>query len=86
MKESKRAKKKLEKNPVVECNKIQKKYYPELFKRFAEVNDQEIFIKGDWKIDRKWKAEFQIFMKKIIKHIEKTLDWWYNQFGNFSLV
>ncbi len=71
MKESKRAKKKLEKNPVVECNKIQKKYYPELFKRFAEVNDQEIFIKGDWKIDRKWKVEFQIFMKKSSNILRK---------------
>ena len=34
-----RARKKLEKNPVVECNKIQKKFYPELFQRFAQVND-----------------------------------------------
>ena len=30
---------KLEKNPVVECNKIQNKYYPELFKKFSEVKD-----------------------------------------------
>ncbi len=30
-----RARKKLEKNLVIECNKIQKKYYLELFKRFA---------------------------------------------------
>lgn len=37
--ETERVKKKLEKNPVVECNKIQNKYYPELFKRFAKVND-----------------------------------------------
>ena len=37
--EEERARKKLEKNPVVECNKIQKKFYPELFKRFADVND-----------------------------------------------
>ena len=27
------------KNPVVEYNKIQNKYYPELFAKFAEVND-----------------------------------------------
>lgn len=30
-----RAKKKLEKNPIAECNKIQKKYYPELFAKFS---------------------------------------------------
>ena len=29
----------LEKNPVVECNKIQNKYYPELLKKFSEVKD-----------------------------------------------
>ena len=31
--------KKMEKNPVVECNKIQKKFYPELFKKFEQVTD-----------------------------------------------
>lgn len=30
---------KSQKNPVVEYNKIQNKYYPELFAKFAEVND-----------------------------------------------
>lgn len=29
----------MEKNPIAECNKIQNKYYPELFAKFAEVND-----------------------------------------------
>ncbi len=37
--EAERARKKLEKNPVAECNKIQKKFSPELFRRFADVND-----------------------------------------------
>lgn len=37
--EKERAKKKLEKNPIVECNKIQSKFYPELFTRFSEVKD-----------------------------------------------
>ena len=37
--EQDRVKKKLEKNPIIECNKIQQKFYPELFKRFTEVND-----------------------------------------------
>lgn len=37
--EQERAKKKQEKNPIVECNKIQNKYYPELFKKFSEVKD-----------------------------------------------
>ena len=37
--EQERAKRKLEKTPVVECNKIQNKYYPELFAKFAEVDD-----------------------------------------------
>ena len=37
--EQERSKRKLEKNPVVECNKIQNKYYPELFKKFSEVKD-----------------------------------------------
>ena len=37
--EQERARRRLEKNPVVECNKIQNKYYPELFVRFAEVDD-----------------------------------------------
>ena len=37
--EQERAKRRPEKNPVVEYNKIQNKYYPELFKKFGEVND-----------------------------------------------
>ena len=37
--EQERAKRRPEKNPVVEYNKIQNKYYPELFSKFAEVND-----------------------------------------------
>lgn len=37
--EQERIRKSLEKNPVVECNKIQKKYYPELFEKFADVKD-----------------------------------------------
>lgn len=37
--EQERSKRKLEKNPVVECNKIQNKFYPELFKKFSEVKD-----------------------------------------------
>ena len=31
--------KRREKNPIEECNKIQKKFYPELFSRFTEVSD-----------------------------------------------
>lgn len=30
---------KLEENPAKECNRIQKKFYPELFSRFAQVRD-----------------------------------------------
>ena len=37
--EQERARKKLEQNPIVECNRIQRKYYPELFSRFAKVKD-----------------------------------------------
>lgn len=37
--EQERIKKKLEENPVAECNKIQNKYYPNLFSRFANVSD-----------------------------------------------
>ena len=40
--EQERIKKKLEQNPIVECsiiNIIQKRFYPELFTRFEEVND-----------------------------------------------
>ncbi len=37
--EQERYKRKLEKNPIVECNKIQNKFYPELFKKFSEVKD-----------------------------------------------
>lgn len=29
----------MEKNPVVECNKIQKKFYPELFMKFGQIAD-----------------------------------------------
>lgn len=36
MSREERVRKKLEKNPVVECNKIQKRYYSELFKRLVE--------------------------------------------------
>lgn len=31
--------KRLEKNPVAECNRIQQKFYPELFPKFSEVKD-----------------------------------------------
>ncbi len=34
-----RIKKKLEQNPIVECNKIQKKFFPELFQEFSNVKD-----------------------------------------------
>ena len=37
--EQERIKRKLEKNPVVECNKIQNKFYPELFKKFSKAKD-----------------------------------------------
>ena len=37
--EQERIKKKLEKNPIIECNKIQKKFYPELFSMFGNVDD-----------------------------------------------
>ena len=37
--EQERAKRKQEKNPIVECNKIQNKYYPELFKKFSKIKD-----------------------------------------------
>ena len=35
--EQERIRKNLEKNPVAECNKIQKKYYPMLFEKFADI-------------------------------------------------
>ncbi len=34
-----RIRRKLEKNPVVECNKIRQKYCPYLFRDFADTND-----------------------------------------------
>ena len=37
--EQERIRKKLENNPVVECNKIQKKFCPELFSMFGNVSD-----------------------------------------------
>lgn len=37
--ENDRIRKKLEKNPIVECNKIQQKFFPELFHEFSEVKD-----------------------------------------------
>jgi len=37
--ENERIKKQMEKNPVVECNRIQKKFCPKLFQRFAETED-----------------------------------------------
>ena len=37
--EQERIRKKLEKNPVAECNKIQKQFYPGVFSKFAEVKD-----------------------------------------------
>lgn len=37
--EQERIKKKLEENPIEECNKIQRKMYPELFEKFAETKD-----------------------------------------------
>lgn len=37
--EQERARRKLERNPVVECNRIREKYFPELFHDFAGVKD-----------------------------------------------
>ena len=37
--EQERIRKKLEDNPIVECNKIQRKFYPELFSVFGRVKD-----------------------------------------------
>ena len=37
--EQERIRKKLEKNPILECNKIQKKFCPELFSMFGQVKD-----------------------------------------------
>ena len=37
--EQERIKKKLENNPIVECNKIQKKFCPELFSMFGKISD-----------------------------------------------
>ena len=37
--EQERIKKKLEKNPILEWNKIQQKFYLELFSKFANVDD-----------------------------------------------
>lgn len=37
--EQERVKKRLEKNPIVECNRIQNKFYPELFHEFSDVKD-----------------------------------------------
>ena len=37
--EQERIRKKLEKNPILECLRIQKKFYPELFHKFDEVKD-----------------------------------------------
>ena len=37
--EQERIRKKLEDNPIVECNKIQRRFYPELFSMFGKVND-----------------------------------------------
>ena len=34
-----RIKKKLEQNPIEECNRIQNKFYPELFSKFSKVKD-----------------------------------------------
>ena len=37
--EQERVRRRLEQNPIVECNRIQRKYYPELFSKFAKVKD-----------------------------------------------
>lgn len=37
--EQERIRKKLEDNPIVECNKIQRRFCPELFSMFGKVND-----------------------------------------------
>lgn len=37
--EQARLAKRLEKNPIEECNRTQQKYYPELFQRFGQTKD-----------------------------------------------
>lgn len=37
--EQERIRKKLEQNPIVECNRIQRKFYPTLFSKFSRVKD-----------------------------------------------
>lgn len=31
--------KRREKNPIVECNRVQRKFYPELFSKFEQITD-----------------------------------------------
>lgn len=42
--EQERVKKKLEKNPIIECNKVQKRFCPELFSLFGKVKDPAIRV------------------------------------------
>ena len=37
--ERERIAKRIEKNPVAECNKIQQRFYPELFSKFGQIKD-----------------------------------------------
>ena len=39
VRERDRIARRMEKNPAAECNKIQEKFYPELFTKFAQVRD-----------------------------------------------
>ena len=50
----------MEKNPIAECNKIQKKYYPELFAKFSGVNDPRNQSYIDYPVRSCWNHVLQM--------------------------
>lgn len=86
--EEERVKKSLEKNPVIECNKVQKKFFPELFQRFEATQDKRhqsyikysnklmlgsLYYKGIAGITSMQEMTYQFNHKKIVENITSFL-------------
>ena len=66
---------KLEENPVKECNQIQKKFYPELFSKFEQVKDPRHSSYIDYEIQGEitdYKGSTAHYNERTGVHLEPT--------------
>ena len=86
--EQERIRRKLEKNPVMECNKVRKKYCPNLFQDFAETKDPRhlsyteysngellgtVFYKGIAGIGSMQSMTYEFNREKVVKNLYRFM-------------